>query len=351
MKPYLLMAGIFATSFLATNTAVAQSTPAEFAEMSLQELFDLDLETEQQTAPKWNLSYQYKFAEFDGYLDGDKSLSLDEVLWSGPSEVRTDKNFPIVPTVIRQRAHLFRIGYQYSDDIGFYLSAPYIKQDTDHISIIQNYDHFIIETDGVGDTVVSVNYKFVDTPIHRWWVNLGVSLPTGSIDEIGDTPREPGDQQLPYTMQLGSGTYDIPIEFNYQHLDEHDFSLAFSAMLRTGTNDRNYRLGNNYRLSAKYSFPINHQLRWFLGSEFQYSSKISGRDDTLTVDAPIPYPAGITNPALYGGRKLSARAGFTWRVGGNFSITAEFGKPLYQHLNGPQPKETWRSAIQTSMSF
>lgn len=351
MKRYLFMIGTFATSLLATQSIFAQSTPAEFAEMSLQELFDLDIESEQQTSPKWNLSYQYKFAEFDGYLDGDKSLSLDEVLWSGPEETRTNKNFPVVPTVIRQRAHLFRVGYQYSNNVAFYLSAPYIKQDTDHISIVENYDQFIIETDGVGDTVLSINYKFVDTEQHKWWVNLGVSLPTGSIDELGDTPRAHGDQQLPYTMQLGSGTFDIPVEFNYQHIGYHDFSLSISAMLRTGTNDRQYRLGNNYRLSAKYSFEVNSDFKWFVGSDFQYSSDISGQDDSLLVDGAVPYPAGITNPALYGGRKISMRTGLTWRIDNQFSLTTEIGKPLYQNLNGPQPKETWRSAIQMSASF
>ena len=41
-------------------------------------------------------------------------------------------------------------------------------------------------------------------------VNLGFSLPTGSIDEKGRTPKDANvDTQLPYTMQLGSGTYDI----------------------------------------------------------------------------------------------------------------------------------------------
>ena len=354
LKSFLIFTFVMTMSLFHTQITQAQSTPAEFAEMSLQELFELKIDNEsrpEQDMPKWNVSYQYKVAEFDGYLEGDESLSRQDVLWSGPDEVRTAANFPIVPTVIKQRAHLVRVGYQYSDTLALYLSAPYIKQETDHISIIPGYEHFIIETDGVGDTIFSLNYKFVDIDLHRWWVNFGISLPTGSIEEHGDTPRALGNQQLPYTMQTSSGTYDIPIEFNYQHLGAKDFSLTFSAMLRTGTNDRDYRLGNNYRISLKYGFPLMAQMKWFLGSEFQYSSKISGQDDTLLINAPFPYPASITNPNFYGGRKLSVRTGLTWQIDNRFRVTAELGKPVYQHLNGPQPKETWRGALQLSTAF
>lgn len=344
---YLLLA---LTSYLAN----AQSTPAEFAEMSLQELFELNIDSKQEensSPPKWTLSYQYKYAEFDGYLNDDSSLSFDEVLWSGSSELRTDKNFPIVPTVIKQQAHLFSLGYQYSDIISFHVALPVIKQATDHISSVPNYDEFLLETSGFGDTVLSVNYKFVNEDEHKWWFGLGVSFPTGSIDEVGDTPREPGDQQLPYTMQLGSGTVDLPIEFNYQHLGNHDFSLRLSAMLRTGSNDRNYRLGNNYRISGKYQLVLSNVVYFFVGSEFQYSSRIQGRDDTLLVDAPIPYPAGITNAAFYGGRKVSLKSGLSWRLDEKFKLNIELSKPVYQHLNGPQPKEVWRSSVQISRVF
>jgi hypothetical protein len=53
-----------------------------------------------------------------------------------PFELRTNKNFPIVRTVIAQRAHIFSLGYQYSDTLSFHIALPLIKQATDHISSI-----------------------------------------------------------------------------------------------------------------------------------------------------------------------------------------------------------------------
>ena len=56
----------------------------------------------------------------------------------------------------------------------------------------------------VADSIVRQSLNSV------WKVGAGVSLPTGSIDEEGDTPRAPGDQQLPYTMQLGFRNLGLP---------------------------------------------------------------------------------------------------------------------------------------------
>ena len=334
-----------------SGKGLAQSTPAEFAELSLQELFEPSIENDPEQASGWRFNYQFKTVEFDGYLQDDSSLTLDEVLWEGPSETRTTSNFPVVPTIIKQRAHVLSIGYQYDEALAFHLATPYIEQETDHISIVPGYSEFLIKTQGVGDTVLSTSYKFINTERHNWWASVGISLPTGSIDEVGDTPRAPGDQQLPYTMQLGSGTFDIPLELNYQSGSEHDFSVNISAMIRTGSNDRDYRLGNNYSLGGRYRYAFSEAFSGFVGMDFQYSQSVRGRDESLIVDAPIPYPASITNPALYGGRKLSFRAGLSWSFADTFRLTLEAGKPVYQHLNGPQPKETWRTAIQLAKAI
>lgn len=340
-------------SLLMTEKAGAQSTPSEFAELSLLELFEQTIDDTDSSGPKspWTFAYQYRFAEFDGYLDGTKSLGLQDVLWNGPGEQRTAKNFPVVPTRITQSVHTVGVGYQLDDNWQLYLSAPYIRQESDHISIVRDYDFFVIESHGFGDTSVSASYSWNDTAEHNWQFSFGVTLPTGSIDEEGDTPRAPGDQQLPYTMQLGSGTYDIPLELSYQHSGLQNFDLRLAANIRTGRNDRNYRLGNNYTLSGRYQFDLSPTVKPFAGVNLQYSESIHGQDDDLLVNAPFPYPASITNPDLYGGTKVNVRLGLLWQFSQAYRLNIEAGKPVYQDLNGPQPKERWRSSIQISRAF
>ena len=355
--PYImskLFSFSFSTSLLLgslVQVCCAQSTPSEFAELSLDQLFDMNITDGQEqnhSESRWSFAYNFKSAEFRGYLDGDAKRSDSSVLWQGQGTTRTDSNFPILPTVIDQQVQIFSVGYRLNEDWRVHVSLPYITQSTDHISIVDDYDHFTIDTDGVGDAVLSVSHRLVATSDDVWWFTFGASLPTGSIDEVGDTPRDVGDQQLPYTMQLGSGTYDFPLEFSYKSLGEHDFSLSMSAMLRTGKNDRDYRLGNSYSISGRYKFHATAKLKPYLGMEYQYRSAIHGQDNEITFAGPFPYPASITNPKLYGGKKVSAQIGIRWQFSEFYALRAEFSKPVYQHLNGPQPKENYRTGLTLS---
>ena len=294
--------------FSFTSAALAQSTPSEFAELSFQALLDVDIDervTEQSSPNRWSFSVQLKAAEFDGYKIDDSDVSLDDVLFSPGEEPRTTSNFPVVPTIIDQYAKIVQLGYQVNERLKLGIQVPFIYQKTDHISVVPGYDNFVISSSGLGDIALSASYALQDNSDFSWWVTAGVSLPTGSIDEQGDTPRSAGDQQLPYTMQLGSGTYDFPVELSYQSKGEHGFSISLSAMLRTGTNNRNYRLGNNYKLSGKYNFPLTQSTALFTGAAFGYSESIHGQDDEITIGGNYPYPASITNPNLYGGKKVS----------------------------------------------
>ncbi len=347
IKPVVIAAHSSLLCFFPTSYCLAQSTPSEFAQMSLQELFNqsiYDTEIQQSQASPWTLNYQYKTAIFEGYLDGTKSLSFNDV--KGPPSNGSGKTFPVVPTTITQTAHIYSLGYQFNEQWQGHLSVPYIKQSTDHLSLVPGYSTFTINTDGIGDAVMSASYALNS---ESWLLSLGLSLPTGSIDEKGDTPRGPGNQQVPYTMQLGSGTYDFPVELSYQNSSAPNLSLRASATIRTGTNDRDYRLGNNYSLSGRYKVDLSSRLQGYVGLAGQYSDSIHGQDDSLLAGDPATlYPASITNPDLYGGKKISASLGLLWKITKDYQLNIALGKPIYQNLNGPQPKEKWRSSFYIS---
>lgn len=334
-----------------SSVVFAQSTPSEFAEMSLQDLFSASTEDSSDIEDKWSWSLRYQQAEFEGYLDGSNDLSFDDVLFTPGEEPRTDKNFPVVPTVIMQRATILGIQYQWNKRWHGSLAVPYIQQETDHISIVPGYDEFLIKSRGVGDVSFNAGYLLAQQNNQQWQINIGLSIPTGSIDEQGDTPRAPGNQQLPYTMQLGSGTLDIPLSLSYQSTGQHKLSLDAMATIRTGNNDRDYRLGDRYGLKGKYRHSINDSLSAVLGAEVSHSKAIHGADQSLLVPQAIPYPASITNPDLYGGTKVLLSAGFRWQFAEGYNLSFEFAKPVYQHLNGPQPQENWRGGLAISSAI
>lgn len=335
----------FCTLFSCSNV-LAQTTPSEFAELSLQELFSISTEEQSEAESGWSWTLQYRYVEYDGYLSGTDRLTIDEVLFVPGTEQRTASNFPVVPTTITQELKLLGLEYQKSPDWRFQITVPHVKQSTDHVSIVPNYDQFVIDSSGVGDITLKANYRLDNDDLRQWWLGFGVQVPTGSIDQEGDTPRAPGNQQLPYTMQLGSGTFDFPFDLVYQTNTTHSFSVSFGGVIRIGTNDRNYRLGNNYRASAKYNYLLNEDWSVSLAMDAIYRDKIKGGDQSLLVPQSIPYPASITNPNLYGGKKLVTRLGLKTNLSSDYTLSLELGKPLYQNLNGPQPKEKWQGALQ-----
>lgn len=341
----------FLLSATVPSAAFAQSTPSEFAEMSLQELFSASTEDSSGTKNNWSWSLRYQQAEFEGYLDGSQDLSFDEVLFTPGQEARTDKNFPVVPTVIVQRATILGIQYQWNERWHGSLALPYIQQETDHISIVPGYDEFLITSQGIGDVSFNAGYLLAQQDNQQWQISLGLSIPTGSIDEQGDTPRAPGDQQLPYTMQLGSGTWDIPLSLSYRLTGRHKLSLDATATIRTGKNDRDYRLGNRYGIKGRYRHLLSDTFSTVFGVEYSHSKAIHGADESLLVPQPIPYPASITNPDLYGGTKVLLSAGFNWQFAEGYNLSVEFAKPVYQHLNGPQPQENWRGGLAISSAI
>ena len=158
------------------------------------------------------------------------------------AEARTEYNYLVMPTEITQEVHALRVAYDLTDATALRAQIPFVTQSTDHISILPGYDAFNISSEGVGDIALVADSIVRQSLNSVSKVGAGVSLPTGSIDEAGDTPCAPGDQQLTCTMQLGSGTWDTPVFVSFRKYEAAwDWGADASYTLRTGKNDRDYR--------------------------------------------------------------------------------------------------------------
>ena len=345
--------------FLSTTSTQgnAQSVPADLLDLSIEELFSANLRENSNSDTvgrnRWTVAYSYQKSQYRDYLDGTKKLTFDEVLWSPGQEPRTDKNFPVVPIDIEQEVHALIMGFDPKENLSFRLVTPYISQSTDHISIVPGYSSFIIDTQGIGDISLLVGYRFANSQPHAWKIDVGISLPTGSIDEEGDTPRAPGEQQLPYTMQLGSGTFDIPVRLSYLN-QQSSFSWGadFAAKFRIGKNDRDYRLGNSASISSWLTLTKSRWIQPSIKLGFRTWGRISGEDTSLSVPGPFPYPAPVVDPSLFGGKllnlSLAAKIPVSWKDS-HFNLI--YAKPVYQSLNGPQSSEDYRLSFSFKLAF
>ena len=159
--------------------------PADLLDLSIEELFSVHVDTPdyngKQSSPRWSFSYNFQKSSFNDYYDGSSKISNQDVLWTPGEEPRTSKNYPVVPTHIHQEVHALRVGYNFTDDLSLSVVAPYIKQSTDHISIVPGYSNFEIKSDGIGDITIMGSYELAHSFSAHWRVGMGISIPTGNF--------------------------------------------------------------------------------------------------------------------------------------------------------------------------
>jgi len=352
MKTLLLIMALF---LFFSRTSHGQTVPADLLDLNIEELFAVTIEEKAnlERLSRWSLSYNFQSSSFKDYYDGGSKIPVGDVLWVPGEEPRTSKNYPVVPTHIDQEVHAVRLGYNFPDAISLSVVAPYIKQSTDHISIVPGYEAFRITSEGIGDITVMGSYQFTALESDNWQAGIGISLPTGSIDEEGDTPRAAGNQQLPYTMQLGSGTYDIPGFISYSQKEaDYLWGVDLRGKMRLGENDRDYTLGNNLSFSGWARLT---KLGWLQPSahlSYWYGGKISGMDTDLEVPGPYPYPAPVVDPNRFGGQQVDLKLGMRFPIiNNNQHIEFFYSLPLYRNLNGPQSGEDYTAGLSISATW
>ncbi|MFW5450035.1 MAG: hypothetical protein ACKE9I_00425 [Methylophagaceae bacterium] len=353
---------IFALCFSLSQKALSQ-TPSDLAALSLQELMGISIDDDTDTVvhahdhnERWSISYGYQRLELDGYRNGTDNLS-DETAIFRPPEARTTTNYPILPTVITQEVHTLNLNYKLNEQLHLGITAPYILQSTEHKSIVPGFDEFTIRSEGVGDVAINVAYTLPLADSGRWKLLAAVSLPTGSISETGDTPRNGAGtkERLPYTMQLGSGTYDFPLSIQYSNVHQQiHYGGQLSARIRTGKNNEGYRLGNTYGLNSWARWMTNSWFHPGLSIAYRHADKIQGRDDRLTVAGLFPFPANITDPDNYGADKVDLGASI--RICSQKKhclqyIDLNISKAVYQRLNGVQIKEGAVFGLTSGINF
>jgi hypothetical protein len=352
----ILSSALITSALVGSTVAQAQTVPSDLVEFSLEDLFSANILTSQEeniAKKRWHISYNFATSRFDEYYINQNSVSYEDVLWR-PGEQRTGDNYPVVPTEISQDVHAFLVGYDFSPTITLRASLPFIRQSSDHISIVPGYDAFNITSDGVGDAVFLADFVVARNLNSVWRVGAGISVPTGSIDEEGDTPRAPGNQQLPYTMQIGSGTWDIPLALAYEKYDEgFRWGGAIRGTWRTGKNDRDYRLGHKLSSEAWVTFSQWGVLRPGLRLTYRWQGTIQGQDTSLSIPNPVfPYPAPVVDPDDFGGEQIDLAGYLEADLGGQgWTARLEYSRPVFLDLNGPQSAEDFHVSLKIGTSF
>ena len=273
---------------------------------------------------KWMLSYRYGRMEMDGNRDGSRGVSTAEVLGE----------FMVSPLDMYMEMHLLGLMYGAGDSWTLMLMLPYMRKSMELVN--RGGVHFKTRSSGVGDIKLVGVYDLYDlaTSGRKLLLNAGLSFPTGRVDARDDTPA--GNIKLPYPMQPGSGTFDPILGVTYTNKsDTWSWGTQLKTMLRFGKNDEGYRLGHEYAASAwaTKGFGNVDISFWLDGKSW---GNVRGGDEELN---PMVVPTARAD--LRGGRRLDALLELATRIYGH-QLAAEFGRPIYQDLDGPQLETDYR---------
>ncbi|MEM7619055.1 MAG: transporter [Pseudomonadota bacterium] len=297
---------------------------------------------------QWMLSYRHMYMNMEGNRIGDDDISPERIVTTVPNRFSGQPMQPptlrVVPTEMDMHMNMFGGMYAAADNVTLMAMVNYHSKEMDHITFAggmgtTQLGRFTTQTEGFGDVKLSALVALYEDDIHKVHLNLGLSIPTGSITEkdkiltpMGMTP----EVRLPYAMQLGTGTFDALPGITYTG-QKGDFSWGAQYKGSIPLEDEN---DEGYRYSDKHEGTAWVAYQW--APWISTSLRVAGstQDSIDGIDSEIVAPVQTADPDNYGGERIDllfgvSMAGQQGALSGH-RFAFEIGTPIYQDLNGPQ---------------
>jgi hypothetical protein len=283
-------------------------------------------------------SYRLMTMQMQGLLLSSSAVENDAVF----------KDYMAAPQNMTMHMHMLGIMYAPSDKLTMMLMGNYTANDM-QLETKMNMS-FETQSKGFGDVSLSGLIHLAKFKRQKAHATLGVSIPTGSLNQRGSTPMN-SDSRLAYPMQLGSGTWDPYVGVTYLgQSDRTSWGIQTVFKFRLGTNSEGYALGNTWNLTGWYAVKANKNLSLSGALYYTYSGRISGKDAQLN---PMMMPLFDT--------KNSGRKQVDLGIGSNYFISEgslknlrfafEVKLPLSQRIEGIQMKHNWCGMLGLQYAF
>lgn len=350
MKSLLKLLSLFSLSSTLTLTAYAVSFPCCPAEGHSNPRPDAHapisvMGDHTHAKDGWMLSYRYMNMQMDGMRHGADRVSSNEVFTS-------DGGYTVNPEWMTMDMHMLGMMYAPRDELTLMLMANYIESEMEHRIVTQMAADminggdtvFTTRSSGLGDWKLSALYRFYLEDNRKAHFGIGLSLPTGSIDEKDRLPAMGGatDQQMPAPMQLGSGTVDLLPSLTYvqQYKDWSWGAQANGAVRLQDENSNDYRLGHKLELLGWASVNLTEWLGLNGGLSYGYTGKLKGHQKDVNTMGPNGRSVTTAFADNYGGKRLDALLGANLLIQNGFlkghRLAFDLRLPLRQDLNGYQ---------------
>jgi hypothetical protein len=279
---------------------------------------------------EWMISYRYMTMEMDGLLDGSKNISASD------ASSTFGYNHMMIPKDMTMDMHMFGAMHAISDKWTLMCMLNYL----DNEMTMQSTTMGTMKSSGLSDLKIAGLYDLAQWDSgRRVHLNLGLSLPTGAIDE-----KHTDGSTLGYGMQLGSGTYDFHPAFTYlAQTENYSYGTQLGGVLRIDDSDQGYSLGNKFEATLWGARKITESLSASVKFDYLSQSDVDGQHKGLTMIN--------MSPAKQAGSQ--GRDTTTFGLGLNYyfqngglkghRLAAEWETPLDQKVNGVQLEldSTW----------
>lgn len=289
------------------------------------------------------VSYRTMRMRMEGNLLGEDSISAEQIVSTVANRFANPPMMPptlrVVPTEMTTTMHMAGLMYAPTDNITLMAMVNLVDREMDHLTFqgpmgINRLGSFTTETDGLGDTKLGALIGLVNEPEKKWILNLGLSIPTGDIEEIDQilTPMNTTPSpRLPYPMQLGSGTWDFEPGLTYiGSEDRWGWGSQVKLLYRLDENDESYTLGDQLTWSNWWSYRFTNNISGSLRLTYTDQDAIDGMDPLIMA------PVQTADPDNHGGKRWDIGFGINTIWEGNHRISLEYENTIDQKVNGVQ---------------
>jgi hypothetical protein len=222
------------------------------------------------------LEVLYRFARMEarGLKFGSAIFTEDEAL----------DVFTFVPVERSAEAHNVTLAFGATDELTFSITGGWV--DKTRLSADEEV-FFLTGSSGLADLQADALWEVYASGPWRGHVQMGVIVPTGSIDEEGDFPAS-GDlgavsgAQLPYDMQIGTGSVTLVPGIGAQVMNEYgSVGGQVRGFFAITDNDRGWRPGGRVDARGWLAYRFNDFVSASAGVRALAGHAIQGADPDL----------------------------------------------------------------------
>jgi len=303
----------------------------------------------------------YQHYEFDGLIQGSKSVSAETVVTTAPNIFFGNPMQPptlrVVPKSARADVIFPFANFAVNDRFALVALAPLIRKETvletfSGSSGTNSLGTNTVTSKGLGDIKFGTIIKAYNSEDyqHNVLFDAVLSAPTGSITEedYNLTPMNTKQKtRLAYGMQLGSGTWDALVGAVYWGKQKKwGWGAQYLATIPLESeNSEGWRFGDKHEGTAWISYEWQPDLVTSVRLRGETQDEIHG------IDPKIYGPGLGANPDNYGGERVEIGFGINWMPALANNLSLELLLPIHQDRNGVQAEHEFSLALSWRTGF